>query len=204
MLVREVMTTQVVTVRPDTTAKEAIQRLSASSITSMPVVDRTGELVGVVSEADVLRDSLLPEPRVHATPVVLGGRPLPLAVADLMSHLPLTVGPDDDLARAAGLLVETQVKSLPVLDHGRVVGMVSRRDIIKVLARQDLLIEAEIDELLRSSDFECTVVVVDGVVWLEAPSEPHVREIVRVLASGVPGVVAVTFEDRGGALAGSA
>jgi hypothetical protein len=82
--------------------------------------------------------------------------------------------------------------------------MVSRRDIITVLARQDVLIEAEVDELLRSTEHECTVTVVDGVVRLEGPPDPHVREVVRVLAASVPGVVAVAFDDRGEARAGSA
>lgn len=97
MLVREVMTTRVVTVRPETSAKEAIQALDGNGITSMPVVDGAGRLVGVVSEADVLREALLPDPGVHTSPVRIEGRPLLLTVADLMTHLPLTVDPDDDL-----------------------------------------------------------------------------------------------------------
>jgi len=70
---------------------------------------------------------------------------------------------------------------------------VSRRDVIAVLAKRDPLIEAEVDELLRSAEVECEVEVVDGLVHLEGPSEPHAREIARVLAASVPGVVGVSF-----------
>jgi CBS domain-containing protein len=103
------------------------------------------------------------------------------------------VGADADLADAAALLVDTQVKSLPVVEHGRIVGVVSRSDVIAVLARRDPLIEAEIDDLLRSAEVECFVEVVDGVVRLNGPTDERTREIARVLASTVPGVVGVGF-----------
>jgi predicted transcriptional regulator len=94
------------------------------------------------------------------------------------------------------VLVDTAIKSLPVVDDdGRVVGVVSRRDVIAVLAKRDPLIEAEVDELLRSAEVDCEVEVLDGVVRLDGPAEPHQREIARVLAGTVPGVVGVTFRD---------
>jgi CBS domain-containing protein len=198
MLVREVMTYPVVTVHPNTTVKEATVTLDEHQVTAMPVVDREGRLVGVVSEADVIRDSLLPDRRAHEIPVRYSGMPTGLEVADVMTHLPLCIGPDDDLADAVELLVSTQVKSLPVVDHDAVVGMVSRRDVIAVLARHDGLIEAEIDELLRAGDVECQVEVADGVVHLRGTADPRVREIAGVLAGSVPGVVAVGFDDEGG------
>ena len=110
-----------------------------------------------------------------------------------MTHLPMSVTADADLSIAASVLVDTSIKSLPVVDGDRVVGMVSRRDVIAVLAKRDPLIEAEVDDLLRSADIECEVEVVDGVVSLDGPTESHAREIARVLASTVPGVVGVSF-----------
>ena len=194
MLVRDVMTTQVVTVRPQARVKEAIELLDDHQITAMPVVDGEGRLVGVVSEADVLRDALLPDRRTHEIPVKAEGRTTSLTVNDVMTHLPMSVTTDADLAVAATVLVDTAIKSLPVVDdEGRVVGMVSRRDVIAVLAKRDPLIEAEVDELLREAEVECDVQVRDGVVRLSGPSEPHAREIARVLASTVPGVVGVSF-----------
>ena len=196
MLVRDVMTTQVVTVRPQARVKEAIELLDDHQITAMPVVDGEGRLVGVVSEADVLRDALMPDRRTHEIPVQVAGRTRSLTVNDVMTHLPMSVTTDADLAVAASVLVDTAIKSLPVVDDdGRVVGMVSRRDVIAVLAKRDPLIEAEVDELLREAEVECDVAVRDGAVRLSGPTEPHAREIARVLASTVPGVVGVAFVD---------
>jgi CBS domain-containing protein len=193
MLVRDVMSTQVVTVRPQARVKEAIQLLDDHRITAMPVVDDQGLLVGVVSEADLLRGALMPDRRTHEIPVEIEGRTNTLTVSDVMTPRPMSVTADTDLAVAASVLVDRVIKSLPVLDDGRVIGMVSRRDVIAVLARRDPLIETEVDELLRQAEVECDVEVVDGVVRLMGQTEPHARQIARVLASTVPGVVGVSF-----------
>jgi CBS-domain-containing membrane protein len=193
MLVRDVMTTEVVTVSPRARVKAAIQLLDHHQITAMPVVDGEGRLVGVVSEADVLRDALMPDRRTHELPVSTEGRTGTLTVNDVMTRLPMSVTADADLSVAASVLVDTAIKSLPVVEGERVVGMVSRRDVISVLAKRDPVIEAEVDELLRDAEVECDVRVVDGVVRLSGPSEPHAREIARVLASTVQGVVGVSF-----------
>jgi CBS domain-containing protein len=192
MLVREVMTSPAVTVGPGTSLKQAIRMLDEHEITAMPVIDDAGHLVGVVSEADVLRDSVQADRRVHERLVEISAPTVRLAVTDVMTHLPVAVAPDDDLSQAVELLVDTQVKSLPVVVSGRVVGMVSRRDVIGVLARQDALIEAEIDEELRQAGVECTVEVNDGVVHLEDADGTDALRIAQVIASGVPGVVGVS------------
>ena len=72
---------------------------------------------------------------------------------------------------------------------GRVVGMVSRRDVIALLARMDVLIEAEVDESLRLAGVECTVEVNDGVVQLHNADDPKSLRIAQVIAARVPGVV---------------
>ena len=110
-----------------------------------------------------------------------------------MTHLPMSVTADADLSVAASVLVDTAIKSLPVVDGDLVIGMVSRRDVIAVLAKRDPLIAAEVDELLRSADVESTSW--SSTVWciLDGPTESHAREIARVLAATVPGVVGVSF-----------
>lgn len=195
MLVHEVMTRNAVTVSPDTTVKEAVRRLAEHQITAMPVVDADGHLVGVVSEADVIRDTVLPDPRAHELPVHLTGGPYAARVSDVMSHFPLTVRSDSDLASATELLTGTAVKSLPVVDGGAVVGVISRRDIIAALARRDEMIEADVDELLRQTGLECVVDVEDGVVLLDGPDDEQGRDVARTLAGTVAGVVAVRFRD---------
>src|SRR4051794_15695430 len=157
MLVHEVMTSPAVTVVPRTSLKQAMGLLDAHQITAMPVIDDAGTLLGVVSEADVLRETIPPDRRVHERLVEITAPPVHLAVTDVMTHLAITVSPDDDVSQAVELLVDTQVKSLPVVRLGRVIGMISRRDIIAVLARRDELIEAEVDEGLRRAGVECSV-----------------------------------------------
>jgi CBS domain-containing protein len=192
MLVREIMTSPAVTVGPETSVKEAVRLLDTHTITAMPVVDGAGRLVGVVSEADVLRDSLPLDHRTHELLVEISAPPVHLAVTDVMTHLPMSVSPDDDLIRAVELLVDTQVKSLPVVADGRVVGIVSRRDVIAVLAREDALIEAEVDDALRTAGVECLVAVVDGVVELRDGGDPATLQVARIIAARVPGVVGVS------------
>lgn len=193
MLVREVMTSPVVSVAPDTPVKQAIRLLDEHAISSLPVLDAEGRLVGVVSEADVLRDSVPADRRARERAVEITAPPVRLAVTDVMTHLPITVSPDDDVESAVELLVDTQVKSLPVVALGRVVGVVSRCDVIAVLARRDELIEAEVDEALREAGFECTVEVDDGVVRLRDGDDPDSLRIARVIASRLPGVIGVSL-----------
>jgi CBS domain-containing protein len=197
MLVREVMTSPAVTVGPGTSLKQAIRLLDDHRITAMPVIDDGGHLVGVLSEADVLRDSIPADRRVHERLVEITAPTVQLVVTDVMTHLPVSVSPDDDLSQAVGLLVDTQVKSLPVVRAGRVMGMVSRRDVIAVLARQDFLIEAEIDEELRQAGVECTVEVNDGVVHLHDADGTDALRLAQVIASSVPGVVGVSLASTG-------
>ncbi|GAB3779593.1 CBS domain-containing protein [Nocardioides ungokensis] len=196
MLVRELMSTPAVTVRPDASVKEAARQLTEHGITAMPVVDRAGALVGVISEADVIRDAVLPDQRAHERPVYLTDGPYGTRVRDVMSHFPLSVRTDADLAAAAELMTGTAVKSLPVVERGVVVGMVSRRDIVAVLARSDQRIEGEVDELLRSAGLDVSVEVVDGVVVLDGPEETHQQEMARVLVGTVQGVVGIRFGRR--------
>jgi CBS domain-containing protein len=191
MLVHEVMTSPVVSVHAEMSLKRAIELLDEHQITAMPVVDERGHLCGVVSEADVIREVVPIDRRVHEHSVEIVGPTVQLAVGDVMSRLPLTVSPDDDVSRAVELLVDTQVKSLPVVGFGRVVGMISRRDVIAVLARQAALIEAEVDEALRLAGVECTVEVLDGIVHLRDAEDADSLRIARVIASRAAGVVGV-------------
>ncbi len=117
MLVREVMTTGPVTVRPEATTKVALRMLDGHAITSMPVV-QNGRIVGVVSEADLLRDAVPRDGRTHLLPTEDdASRQAPAScVLDVMNHHPLTVDANLDLADAVDLMTSTAVKSVPVVD----------------------------------------------------------------------------------------
>jgi CBS domain-containing protein len=194
MLVREAMTTEVVTVRPDATLHEAARLLSQHGISSMPVVDEAGQLVGVLSEADVVRESLVPDQRAHLLLVPVREGPAATYVADVMTSLPLVVRPSDDLAEAVQLMTDAVVKCLPVVQERRVVGVVSRADVVRQLARRDERVRAEIDELVRAEELDWVVDVRDGVVTLEGPAASEGdRRLARLLAGSVRGVTAVRF-----------
>lgn len=193
MLVRELMTTPAVTVAPETTVREAAALLSERGITAMPVVDERGELLGVVSEADLILEAFLPDPRAHERPVDIdAGAPM-ARVGQVMTRHVLTVPARADLAAAADLMVGTAVKSLPVVEENRVVGVLSRKDLVDTLARRDDEIADAVNGLLRSSEYDWTAEVRDGVAAVTGPADERETELARVLVATVPGVLGVTF-----------
>ncbi|WP_432479285.1 CBS domain-containing protein [Nocardioides sp. GXQ0305] len=193
MLVRDVMSAPAIGVREETSIKDAIEQLDRNDIAAMPVLDEDGQLVGVVSEADLIGEMVVPDPRAHEVPVRLTKAPLGVRVADVMSTLPLTVTSDTDLARAADLMTSTAVKSLPVVDGGQVVGVVSRRDVIRLLARQDSRIEADVDELFRQAGLDWWVTVEDGIATVDGPAGDRERRLAETLVCTVPGAIGVRW-----------
>lgn len=191
MLVREVMSAPAITVSAQTLTRSALKMLDEYGITAMPVVDPNGGIVGVVSEADLVRDEILPDPRSHMNPISVTEWGPPQRVGDVMSTHALTVSSGTDLADAVDLMTSTVVKSLPVVDDGRVVGVISRRDVVHVLARRDDAIRAELEDLVRGESAQWLVEVTDGVVHILGPADYHERRIAEVLAGSVAGVVAV-------------
>jgi CBS domain-containing protein len=192
MLVRDVMTSPAVTVTAGASVKEGMRLLDRHHVTAMPVVAEGGRLVGIVSEADLLQDAVRRDDRTHLIPHEHTETP-PRRVEDVMSTLSLTVSPDSDLSDAVELMTDTAVKSLPVVEHGRVVGVVSRSDVVHLLARSDESLCAEVDDLLRSAGLEYDVDVVDGHAVLEGSADPHDQRVAEVIAGAVSGVISVRF-----------
>ena len=142
--VRDVMTRDVVTVDEHTPFKEITRLLAHCCISAVPVLDSDGGVVGIVSEADLLRKEEYPEGPPGAR--LLEGRRRRATRAkatgdtavELMTAPAITVGPDASLAEAARLLHRHQIKRLPVLDPpGPLVGIISRADLLKVFLRSD-------------------------------------------------------------------
>ena len=191
MLVREVMTSPAVTVSEQTTVREALRLLDRFNITSLPVVDDSGAVRGVVSEADLVRETLIPDPRAHMVPPEVAEDAPARVVADVMTRHAITVSEVADLAIAVDLLTSTSVKSVPVVRRGRVVGVLSRRDVVRVLARDDARIAAEVADLFHADGMDWLADVDDGVVTVSGPSTDPEQRLARALAGTVPGVVAV-------------
>jgi len=192
MLVHELMTTDVVTVRVDTHVKQALTLLDKHNITSTPVVDSKHHVVGVLSEADLLRASVLHDPRARMSPVAEESGDVARYVEDVMTRHPMVIEPDADVAEAVELMTSTAVKSLPVVDaRQRLVGMISRHDVVHRLARADELIKESVDELLDQLGVGWLTTVDDGMVSVQGPRSRRERDLARTAAATVAGVRSV-------------
>ncbi|MGE3379727.1 MAG: HPP family protein [Nocardioides sp.] len=187
------MTHHPVTVTPGTTVKEALALLARHSVAALPVVSVSGRIQGVVSEADLIRDMVEPDARIHEIPLETTTLDHAAYVAEVMSTHAVTVTADTDLAEAIELITSTAVKSVPVVDrHDRVTGMLSRSDVVRLLARPDDTLEAEVDAVLRSLALgDWLVEVHDGIVEVTGPEDARHRSIARAAAATVPGIVEV-------------
>jgi CBS domain-containing protein len=117
------MVSNLVTVHPDTDAHYAIGLLLRHKISGMPVVDDDGTLVGILSERDCLKT--LVNANYHNLPTAL--------VRDLMSTDLTTIHADTDILQVAKMFVEGRYRRLPVVEAGRLVGQISRRDVLRAV-----------------------------------------------------------------------
>ena len=113
----EIMTTVVVSVTPDTPIAEIADRLGVHHISAVPVVDAAEQLVGLVSEYDLLAKT-------------------GLTAADVMTTEVISVGVDTDISDIRDLLVSQRIRRVPVLENGRIVGIVSRGDVVALLTTE--------------------------------------------------------------------
>lgn len=194
MLVREAMTTPVVTVPVTATVREAIRLLYDRNITAAPVVDESGVMVGIVSEMDLLRGEFEADPRAFLRPVSTPAEAPPAAVAEVMTPRVLTTRETADVTDVADLMMNTGVKSVPVLRGKRIAGIVSRRDLMAVLARTDDRIHADVVAALHecySDGPAWSVSVQKGIVELRGHAGERAEQVAEVLTRTVPGVVRV-------------
>jgi predicted transcriptional regulator len=187
MRARDVMTRWVITVRPDASVKEIADKLSRHRVSAVPVVDDEEKLLGVVSEIDLL-------PQVAG--IRRAGDGVPHTAADVMSRRIVTVAPDTDVREVAKLLLRHRLRRLPVVEDGRVVGIVSRGDLIGTFVRKDAAIESELRKLLDDKIEvigRFTVAVHEGIAVLSGHPDASDRRLARLLAETVPGVIGVQF-----------
>ena len=201
--VKDVMSTLPVWVSETASFREIAVKLRDCRVSAFPVLDAHDRVTGVVSEADLMvKEAVLGEPGGvagllaglvhHGARAKAGG----VTAADLMTSPAVTIGPDDTVEHAAELMYDHKVKRLPVIDRGgRLVGIISRTDILAVFDRTDAEIREEIMTQViagRSEPSYYSVIVKDGVVTLEG--NPETAAIGRDLISRsrhVQGVVAV-------------
>jgi len=192
MRVGDVMTRSVLTTTPPTSVKDAAIVLAGHGVTLLPVVDEKNQLVGVLTEADVVRGRIPPDPRHGAWHGTKAGPPPPATVGEVMSSPPLTTDPYTDAAKLAAMMIDRGLRSVPVVDEDRLVGIITRRDLMRTLTRADALIEADVRKRLGaySTPDRWTVHADHGTVTItDQFADPADHHVALVLAQAVPGVV---------------
>jgi len=212
MRAHQIMTRPVVTVTPETTIVEAANTMLQRHISGLPVVDAAGKLLGIISEGDFIRRSEIGTQRKRGRflKFILGpgkeaidfvhehGR----KIAEIMTPEPLTISEDTDLEQIVELMEKNNVKRLPVMRGDKLVGIVSRSNLLQAvasLAREipdptadDNHIRNRIIDTVEKNDwcpFGLSVIVRDGIVHLSGViTEERSRQAIIVAAENVAGV----------------
>jgi CBS domain-containing protein len=187
MRTRDIMTSPVVTVTPDTSLKDVAALLVERAINAVPVVDAGGRLCGIVSEADLLALE------AAAAPGASGARTAPHTAREVMSQSVYTLAEETDASAAARMMLRHGLKSVPVVAGDRVVGIVARRDLLRLVARGDADVRADLERRLKEEVEllqRVRVEVADGVVTVAGAGDLG-RQLVVGVARTVPGVVEV-------------
>jgi CBS domain-containing protein len=221
MHVEQLMSREVVTVTRETTLKEVAALLTKHRISGVPVCDN-GQVVGVVSEQDILwkelglrtGHGLLERFFDHA----YGNdeRITAATAGEAMTSPAVTVPPNAYVVRAAKLMIDNHINRLPVVSEGKLVGIVTRADLVRAFTRSDEEIEREIreDVLLHTlwvDPANVSLIVVDGDVTVGGEAESRTdAELIEEHIRRVPGVASVSsalrwqVDDRSGQTLASA
>ena len=188
MRVNELMSSPPISVNPGRPLKEVAEVMLHHRVSAVPVVDASGEIVGILSEADLLA---IQAPRPAA--LRLSAREAKVA-SDVMTKAVIVTRPETSVDDLVHLMIEHHVKRVPVVANGRLVGMISRTDVISVLARPDEDIEREVSEALRADGLLLDPIgfeVSQGIVAFWGVSAPGLRAHLQKLGDEIPGVIAV-------------
>ncbi len=203
MKVRDLMTTDPLTVSADTLLKDAARAMVRNRVSGLPVIG-DGALIGIVTEGDFLRqEANRDQPYRFSLLDALFGEgpadpPAVETVAEVMTEDVITIRPEATIGQAARVMVNQQVKRLPVIDEdGTLIGIISRADVVNAFTKPDEIIEDEVREdiirrLLFLDPEEVGVSVEDGVVTLEGEMENRTEaHLLEELTRRVEGVVRV-------------
>ncbi|MGB5048734.1 MAG: CBS domain-containing protein, partial [Caldilineaceae bacterium] len=148
MLVQDIMTSEVITTSPQASIREVAELMRQHAISALPVVSSAGELVGIVTEVDLITRHAPPR-QPQYIPLLWGlipmrlddystykkqvGHILAVNAQQLMSEDPATVRPTDTIEHAAELMIKPGHRSLPVLENGKLVGIITRTDLVQLI-----------------------------------------------------------------------
>jgi CBS domain-containing protein len=209
MNVKDAMTSDVISVRPDTSLKDVAVILAENKIGGLPVVDDQGHVLGVISKADILAKERAETP-YHGLKAVFHRREademqskIDARIAEEAMMAPaVTVQPSWSIASAAELMIERGVNRLPVTEAGgKLAGIITRHDLVREFARSDAELEQEIrDETLRGLSWTegLQLSVENGEVTLRGELESRYdAEALPSMIRRIPGVVGVDSELTG-------
>ena len=191
MTVGQAMSRPVTTAAPGETLKQVAVRMLERGVSVIPVVDRTGAIEGVITDTDLIRIVTSP----HRGEVIVNAEPNgTTTVGSLMTRHVIGIREDADVTQAACLMVEQGLKALPVLSGSRLVGMVTRKDLLRLIVRPDEDVHREVSDALGLvTDRPLTFSVKDGVVTFDHWVEPGGRRYLEHAIKRVPGVFGVVF-----------
>ncbi|QBJ94622.1 CBS domain-containing protein [Rhodococcus sp. ABRD24] len=191
MRARDIMTHPVATVGEHATVTDALRLLADSAVSALPVVNNDGELVGLITVANLL-DKIAPAP---------GPDGAVDRVTDLMITPVLAMTPDTDVRHVATALADARTRAVPIVDQFTVIGMITRLEVVRALARDDATVRGELlGRLARyGAASRWQVDVRDGVVTVEGafPDEAD-RQVALVLARSIHGVGEVRIQPTPG------
>ena len=219
MKARDVMVRDVITIGPRDTVAHAAKLIAQNDVSALPVIDDHGRLVGLISEGDLMNreeigteihhpwwiEAVTPGAALAAEFAKSHGK----RVEEVMSENVITATEDTSLADIAALLERNRIKRVPIVQHGELVGIVSRSNLVQALASNGAASTASLDtnrvireELLSRLDQQSltdfgsrNVIVSDGKVHLWGlAGSPAERTALIALAENVPGVTEVVDE----------
>ena len=217
MKASDIMVSKVVTVSPNASVGDAANLLLANRISALPVVGENGQLLGIVSEGDLMRRAEAGTERHHSwwLKMLISNESLAAEfvksharkVADVMTRNVVTAKPETPVADIASLLEKNRIKRVPIVQDGKIVGIVSRSNLLQALASapQDASakrktedaairekVEAQLSTQAWTKPWLLNVIVHDGTVelWGVVDSQTE-KKAARVAAEVIPGVRAV-------------
>lgn len=205
MRAKDIMTTGVVSISPAANIHKAISLMLANGISGLPVVDDTGRICGMLTEGDLLS-------RREIKPIVRSSEEQALdleryvqgngwSVGDVMSQTVVSADPQTDVADLADIMRRRKIKRIPIIEDGKPVGIVSRRDVLRAMSNSGQDAVAAGDDAIRLAIVTrlhadlglgremVEVTVSDAQVLIKGDIESELlRRAVKVLVEGVRGV----------------
>ena len=204
MRARELMSTPVITVRPEATLKEVAEQMATHRVSGVPVVDEAGLLVGIVAESDILAKledgqkgrGLMGLLEAFTRALGADRKIQPHIAADLMTTQVITAGPEASVRELLHLMTYHHINRIPIVESGHVIGIITRADILRTMARPDtaitedvrwrLLHDLWIDTMPLNISTHSGIVTVSGVVGTRSEAE-----LVKRWIGTIEGVVEV-------------